>query len=63
MLDGKFHILDSDEDSSDEDLYGSKANKSGNNQNKKQREYKRNLKKAKKEEEDDELGNLNDNEK
>jgi len=30
MLDGKFYVLDSDEDSSDEELYGSKTQK-GNN--------------------------------
>ena len=61
MMDGKFYVLDSDEDSSDEELYASKPNKA-KDQNKRQREYKRNLKKAK-EESDDELGNLNDGDK
>jgi hypothetical protein len=27
MMDGKFYVLDSDEDSSDEELYASKPNK------------------------------------
>ena len=66
MLDGKFYVLDSDEDSSDEELYGSKANKS-NNQTKKERQfkniqYKRNLKKAQ-DDSDDDIRNLNDHDK
>jgi hypothetical protein len=34
MLDGKFYVLDSDEDSSDEELYGSKASNPSNQNNK-----------------------------
>ena len=56
MLDGKFYVLDSEEDSSDEELYGAKGKQNG--QQHKERAYKR--KKRKEEDSDEELKELND---